>query len=243
MYYVNLKIWFSKLGLHLNNFDEEDWFFLMKLLSVAANLLYWWPGHPRWLLRCLHYFTLFQDSDHRPFQSYSGSENTNGVFEKYLEIHYSRIPVHYDSYLDLLTVDLHSSVSVIHSKFQGFQKNPTICPLLLAHICYIFSISKIYILVVWRFGSTLGIGTMQGTHPSLSGSLCPLTIRWYLHTTHRQTQGQNTDTQPDRGAKYKLRCKIQTHRQRDRHRCKHTRIDTHRLRHRNYASIPIEKLH
>ena len=40
MYYVNLKIWFSKLGLHLNNFDEEDWFFLMKLLSVAANLLY-----------------------------------------------------------------------------------------------------------------------------------------------------------------------------------------------------------
>ena len=226
MYYVNLKIWFSKLGLHLNNFDEEDWFFLMKLLSVAANLLYWWPGHPRWLLRCLHYFTLFQDSDHRPFQSYSGSENTNGVFEKYLEIHYSRIPVHYDSYLDLLTVDLHSSVSVIHSKFQGFQKKSTICPLLLAHICYIFSISKIYILVVWRFGSTLGIGTMQGTHPSLSGSLCPLTIRWYLHTTHRQTQpvwgkiqtlrqtqGQNTDTQADRGAKYRLRCKIQTQRQ------------------------------
>ena len=115
MCYVNLKIWFSRLGLHLNNFDEEDWFFLMKLLSVAANLLYWWPGHPRWLLRCLHYFTLFQDSD-RPFQSYSGSENTNGVFEKYLEIHLSRIPVHYDSCHDLLTltVDLHCSAIIVN---------------------------------------------------------------------------------------------------------------------------------
>ena len=115
MCYVNLKIWFSRLGLHLNNFDEEDWFFLMKLLSVAANLLYWWPGHPRWLLRCLHYFTLFQDSD-RPFQSYSGSENTNGVFEKYLEIHLPRIPVHYDSCHDLftLTVDLHCSAIIVN---------------------------------------------------------------------------------------------------------------------------------
>ena len=38
--------------------------------------------------------------------------------------------------------------------------------------------------------------------------------------THRQTEGQNTDS----GAKY---------RHKDRHRCKHKGIDTHRLRQRN----------
>ena len=51
--------------------------------QLLANLLYWWPGDLRRLLRCLHYFTLFHKSTTCPFGAIQGRSIREEVFKKF----------------------------------------------------------------------------------------------------------------------------------------------------------------
>ena len=51
--------------------------------QLLANLLYWWPGDLRRLLRCLHYFTLFHKSTTCPFGAIQGRSIREEVLKKF----------------------------------------------------------------------------------------------------------------------------------------------------------------
>ena len=62
--------------------DDEDWFFLMKLLSVAGQSVILMTGGSEAAAAMFTLFYIIPQIHHLPFPSYSGTQHTRGGFQK-----------------------------------------------------------------------------------------------------------------------------------------------------------------